>query len=120
MKRVGAGLDSNVDDRSRLPAIVGFGTGLHIELLDGVNGQVRGRRSLHAFRIDHSGAVVSVVVVESIDHVVVVFRPISVRGGGEKSATGAALDAGLQNRKVLKVAAEKRQFVDGFIRESPA
>ncbi len=97
VERVGSGLDSDIDNRARLPSVIGFRAGLHVEFLNRVNRQVRRGRSFDAFRVDHRGAVIRVIVVEAIDHVVVVFGTVSVRGSREKSASRGTLNTGLQD-----------------------
>jgi hypothetical protein len=103
-----AGLDTDVDDGTGLPAVIGFGSGLNVEFLDRVDGQMRGGRAFDALGVDDGRAVIGVVVVDTVDDEVVVFGAVAVRGDGLKSSAGDALDAGLKDGEVLEVASLKR------------
>lgn len=74
-------------------------------------------RALHALCVDNSRAVIGIVVVDSVNNEIIVFGPVAVGSNGLKAAAGNALDPGLQDGKVLEVAALQRKFVDRDIRE---
>ena len=117
MERVGAGFDADVDNCTGLPTVISFRAGLNVEFLDGVDGQNRGRRSLDAFRINYRGAVVGVVIVDSVDDEVVSLRTVSIGGDGEEATARFALNAGLKHGKVLKIASLQGKLIDRLIRE---
>src|SRR5882724_3371302 len=115
MEAIGPGFNSDVDDRTRLQAVISFGAGLNVEFLDGINRQVGGGGPFDAFFIDYRRAVIGVVVVHSIYNKVVVLRTVSVSVDGEKSSARTALNARLQHHKILEIAAQERKLGDGLI-----
>ena len=79
---VGPGLEPEVDDRARFPAIFGGGILLGVELLNRVDRQDRPGRALHAFGVDDRSAVVRIVVVDAVEDEIVVLGAIAVGADG--------------------------------------
>ena len=114
VQRVRARLDLQVDDAAERPAELGrVGAGLHLELVERVDA-----------REDDDRLQPGLVVVDAVEHVVVVARPLAVgrerRRGAPGEAAGAvdvragdaAQDAGDGARQVDEVAAVERQRLD--------
>src|ERR1700687_196311 len=109
------GFETNVHNCSWLPSIFRRRLLLGVKFLNGIDGKVRCRSTLHAFGIDYRCRVVRIVVVDAIHDEVVVLGTISIGANREKTAARVALNTGPKGDKILKIAAIERQIVDGFI-----
>ncbi len=117
---VRSGFQSNVDDRSRLPAILGRRILLRVELLNGVDGENRTGSSLHSFGIDDRPSVIGIVVIRAIHDKVVVLGTVSVGADGKEPAAGRPLYARPQDHEILEIAAVQWQIIDGLVRKCAA
>ena len=112
MNAVGAGLETDVNHRSRLPAEFGGREFFHVEFLNRVDRQNRRRIAGDTGAVDDGLAGVWLAVEQALNKVGVVFRAQSVGARRRESAAGIAHHAGAQLQQVLVVAAIQRQIVD--------
>src|ERR1039458_189162 len=109
---VGAGLETHVNHRSRLPPEFGRCKFFHVKLLNRVDRQNRLGIAGDAGSFDDGLAGVGLAVKQALNEVGVVFRAQSVRARGRESAARIALYTGTQLEQVLVVAPVQRQIVD--------
>ena len=117
MESIAAGLNADVDDGARLPAIFGARILIGLEFVDGVDGQhrsgiARGHDGVHD-ALRHPG----VVAVDAIHHEEIVVRAETVGALRPAGVAGVFGHAGAQVEQVFKVAPVERQIVDHLVGE---
>src|ERR1019366_4127777 len=109
---VGAGLETHVNHRSRLPPEFGRCKFFHVKLLNRVDGQNGRRIPSDTGAVDDGLAGVGLAVEQALNKVGVVFRAQSVRARRRESSAWISRPAGTQLEQVLVVPAIQRQIVD--------
>jgi hypothetical protein len=109
MKPVRAGLEAHVHDRSRFAAEFRRRIGLHIEFLDGIDGQDRGRIAGWPRRIDDTLVLERLVIIQPVHEKVGVLSAKPVALLRIRSATGLLYLAGSEYQQSLVVASIQRE-----------
>ena len=120
MHGVGAGLDSDVDDRAGLPAIFGTRIFFGLEFVDGVDGnegsRIAGAHNRANNRLRHPG----IAAVHAFEQVHVVMRALPIGALRPPRPSGIHRDSGAQLQQVGEVAAVHGQVRDDFALQSSA
>ena len=117
---VGAGLQSNIDDRSRLPSVFRRRIFLNVELLDRVDGQNGCRVAGDACAIDDALSGKGLTVKQAFYEVGVVFGAQAIGAGGGESAAGITHHPGAKLQQILVIAAIQRKIIDFLIAQRSA
>ena len=120
VQAVGAGLETDVDHRSRLPSIFRGGILLDVEFLDGINGQNGGGVSGNAGPVDDRLARVRFAVEQTFDEVGIVLGAQAIAAGGGEAASGIADNAGTKLQQVFVIAAVEGKIVDFLVAQGSA
>src|SRR5207244_7030479 len=105
MHGVGAGLDSDVDDRAGLPAVFSTRIFFILEFVDGVDGNEGPRIASAHNRADNGLRHPGITAVYAFEQVYVVMRTLSVGALGPARPAGIDRDSGPQLQQVGEVAA---------------
>ena len=114
MPGVGAALHAQYDRGSALNSKLSRGCLLHAQFLDGFRRERNRRNAQNPGLIDGRVAVVTVIVIEPVNKIVVGCCPRTVDADGEESSAGIALHSGRHCQERIEVAAIDRNILDLF------